>query len=302
MDNLNEVNSVRLIYFSGTGGTKRIAEAFEKELKGRGLDVAVKNLGASIQEKKDKPEEQGVSRTDLNILVYPVYALDTPRPVYDWIGSVTGNESGEKTAVISVSGGGEAWPNTGCRNGCCKALGNRGFQVVYDRMMCMPSNVLTDMGDHAAMWLIKVIPQKVSEIVDDLLAGKVRRTHYRKGFARNWLSKSERENAGKFAQGFDISDECTGCGWCARNCPMSNIEIMEPSSKPHFSDGCIICTRCIYGCPSQAIKTKGPLALKRGFDLDALERRMEGIELEPVEKCCKGWLFKGVRDYLQDKY
>lgn len=166
----------------------------------------------------------------------------------------------------------------------------------------MPANVLADTGDHAAMWLIRVIPQKVTGIVDELLEGKVRRTHFRKGPVMNWVSRSERENAGRFAQGFEISDACTGCGWCARNCPMSNIEIAEPSSKPRFSDRCVICTRCIYGCPAKAVKAKGPLALKRGFDLDALERRMEGVELQPVEKCCKGWVFKGVRDYLLGKY
>lgn len=302
MDRLKEVNRVRLIYFSGTGGTKKIAEAFEQELKSRGLAVMVKNLGESIQEKKDALPEQEIKDVDLNILVFPVYALDAPKPVYDWIGRVAGHESGRKAAVISVSGGGEAWPNTGCRNGCCKALENRGFQVVYDRMMCMPANVLAEMNDHAAMWLIKVIPQKVSRIVDELLEGKVRRTRYKKGFARNWLSRSERENSGKFAQGFEITDDCTSCGWCALNCPMSNIEISEQSSKPIFSDRCVICTRCIYGCPAQAIKAKGPLALKKGFDLDAVERRMKGVELEPVKKCCKGLIFKGVRDYLLDKY
>jgi len=301
MDHLKEVNRVRLIYFSGTGGTKKIAEAFEKELKSRGLDVMVKNLGESIQEKKDAHPEQEIKDIDLNILVFPVYALDTPKPVYDWIGSITGHEAGSTAAVISVSGGGEAWPNTGCRNGCCKALEERGFRVVYDRMMCMPANVLAGMNDHAAMWFIKVIPQKVARIVDELLEGKVRRTYYKKGFIRNWLSRSERENSGKFAQRFEITDDCISCGWCALNCPMSNIEIPEHSSKPIFSDRCVICTRCIYGCPAQAIKAKGPLALKKGFDLAAVERRMKDVELEPVKKCCKGLIFKGVRDYLLDK-
>ena len=300
MDHLNEVNRVRLIYFSGTGGTKKIAEAFEKELKHRGLDVMVKNLGESALEKKEIQPEQKIKDIDLNLLVFPVYALDTPKPVYDWIGSLAGHEARSKAAVISVSGGGELWPNTGCRNGCCEALEGRGLRVVYDRMMCMPANVLVGMNDHAAMWLIKVIPQKVSQIVDELLEGKVSRTHYKKGFVRNWISRSERENSGKFAQGFEISDGCTNCGWCALNCPMSNIEMSEQTSKPIFLDRCIICTRCIYGCPAQAINAKGPLAIKKGFDLDAVERRMEGVELEPVKKCCKGIILKGVRDYLLD--
>lgn len=302
MNHFNAVNRVRLIFFSGTGGTKRIAEAFERELKGRGLDVVIKNLGESLQEKKDSSAEQENRNIDLNILVYPVYALDAPRPVYEWIESISGSEAGRKIAVFSVSGGGEMWPNKGCRNSCCKALENRGFRVVYDRMMCMPANVLVEYNDHVVMWLLRLIPKKVTKIVDELLAGNVHRTHFRKGLILNWISKSERKNSGKFSKGFEISDDCTGCGWCVRNCPMSNIEIPEQASKPRFSDRCVICTRCVYGCPAQAIKTKGPLTLKKGFDLDAVEQRMKGVELEPVEKCCKGWLLKGVKDYLLDKY
>jgi formate hydrogenlyase subunit 6/NADH:ubiquinone oxidoreductase subunit I len=83
---------------------------------------------------------------------------------------------------------------------------------------------------------------------------------------------------------------------------MSNIEIPEQFSKPRFSDRCIICTRCVYGCPAHAIKVGGFGILKSGFDLDAVEQRMKGKELEPLEKCCKGWFYKGVRDYLLDKY
>jgi len=143
--------------------------------------VTVRNLGASIQEKKIYPEEQEAWKTDLNILVYPVYAMDAPKPVYDWIESVRGGDAGEKIAVFSVSGGGEMWPNKGCRVNCIKALEKRGFQVVYDRMMCMPANVLMEMNDHAVMWLIRAIPKKVSAIVDELLAGKTHRTHFRKG-------------------------------------------------------------------------------------------------------------------------
>jgi ferredoxin/flavodoxin len=302
MENLNEIKSVRLIYFSGTGGTKRIAEAFEQELKGRGLDVTVRNLGQSLQEKKDAPPEQERGEMDLNILVYPVYAMDAPRLVYNWIESVSSSKAGRKIAVFSVSGGGEMWPNKGCRNGCCKALESRGFQVVYDRMMVMPANVLIQYNDHLIMHLLNAIPKKASQIIDELLEGKVRRTHFGKGPVLNWVSRSERENAGKFAQGFEITDDCTSCGWCVRNCPMQNIEIAEPLSKPKFSDRCVICTRCGYGCPTHAIKSKGPFQLKSGFDLDTVVRRMEGVELQSVEKCCKGWLYKGVKDYLLDKY
>ncbi len=296
------IKCVRIIYFSGTGGTKRIAEAFEKELKNKGVRVTVRNLGATLQEKKEAATESEYGAIDLNILLFAVYGMDAPRPVYDWIDSVTGAEAGEKIAVLSVSGGGEMWPNKGCRKNCCKALESKGFQVVYDRMMCMPSNIFITYTDHLTMRLLNAIPEKASRIVDELLAQKIRRTHFKKGAVLDWISRSERENSGKYARRFTISDACTGCRWCVQNCPMSNIEIPEQFSKPRFSDRCIICTRCVYGCPAHAIKAGGFGILKSGFDLDAVEKRMKGEELEPLEKCCKGWLYKGIRDYLLDKY
>ena len=298
MEQINEFKNVRIVYFSGTGGTKRVADAFEKELKDRGCEAAVKNLGASIEEKKSAPAEPAWQKADLNIIIYPVYAADAPRPVYEWVRSTTGEAAGEKTAVISVSGGGEGWPNTGCRQDLCKALEERGFQVVYDRMLCMPANVLAQESDHAIMWMLRVIPQKVSGILDELLAGKVKRTGHKKGPLMRWMSKSEQANSGKFGQSLKVSDDCTRCGWCVRNCPTQNISITGPSEKPKFSDRCIICTRCFYGCPAKAIKAGGPLPLKKGFDLDAVERRMEGVELMPIKQCCKGIAFKNVRNYL----
>lgn len=302
MENRNKIERAGLIFFSGTGGTKRVADAFEKQLEDRGINVVVKNLGMSLQEKREAAGEAEIKDMDLNILIYPVYAMDSPRPIYDWIGGVTGDEAGKRIAVISVSGGGEMWPNKGCRNGCCEALERKGFDVVYDRMMVMPANVLISYNDDLVMQLLNAIPKKAAQIVDDLLAGDVRRTHFRKGPMLRWVSRSERENSGKFAQGLEITDACTSCGWCVRNCPMQNIDIPEPASKPKFSDRCVICTRCVYGCPCGAIKAKGPLALKHGFDLNEVERRMEGMELKPVEQCAEGWYNKGVRDYLMDRY
>jgi hypothetical protein len=62
-----------------------------------------------------------------------------------------------------------------------------------------------------------------------------------------------------------------------------------------------MCFRCVYGCPSHALHSKNFMVLKGGFDLAAVERRIQGVPLPPVEKCCKGWAWKGVRKYLLDQ-
>ncbi|MDD2190847.1 MAG: EFR1 family ferrodoxin [Eubacteriales bacterium] len=296
-----EIKDVRIIYFSGSGGTERIAKAFEKELTDRGIEVIVKNLGAPLKERMEAHAEQDLLVADLNILIFAVHAADAPKPVYDWIRSTGCAEAGRKIAVISVSGGGDMWPNKGSRNHCIKTLEEKGFEVTYDRMMCMPSNVFIEYNDHLIMRLLNTIPGKVSLITDDLLKGKILRSHFKKGAILNRISESEQKNAGKFARKIRITDACTTCGWCERNCPTSNIKISEITARPEFSDRCVICTRCIYGCPARALRYDGAIILKNGFDLNAVERRMAGVEPDQMEKCCRGLLYKGVKKYLSEK-
>ncbi len=82
------------------------------------------------------------------------------------------------------------------------------------------------------------------------------------------------------------------------HCPVKGIEM--DSGKPYFLDQCILCLRCIYGCPNKAIRVKIFPVLKEGFNLKDLENRMHQVELKPIEKCCKGLFWIGVKKYLLD--
>lgn len=316
---MNEIKRVEVVFFSGTGGTKRIAEAFISELKRRGKTVTLKNLGAGrmteskgemIQsewvvqsaESAQSSPGNGSAEPELYLVVYPVYAFDAPKPVYYWAETIAKEAAGKLAAVISVSGGGEVWPNTGCRFNFCRRLEEKGLRVIYDNMMCMPANMMAEVSDHLAMQLIRAIPEKVDHTLNDIFSGRVKRTRHRKSPLRNYLTNLENQNSGRFAQELELAEDCKGCGWCARNCPMENIAISEQTRKPVFSDHCTICMRCVYGCPQHALHSKSSMVFKKGFDLDALERRMEGVALEPVEKCCKGIAFIGVKNYLLGKY
>lgn len=284
---------VEIIFFSGTGGVKRIANAFNQELLSRGLEVRMSNLDAASMVKNSSQSDVSA---DLILLLFPVHAFDAPDPIYEWIRKTPRNKN--KIAVISVSGGGEAWPNTGCRNNCCKELERKEFKVVYDQMMCMPSNWVFNINDHAAMWMLRVIPEKVNRILEDIFAGNIKRTNYKMGFFRSYITGLEKKSAKKFAKGLKIENSCTGCGWCVKNCPVNNIEMKE--QKPIFKDSCTMCFRCVYFCPTHAIKSDSFQILKSGYNLDDVEKRMSGVELEPIEKCCKGIFWGAIRQYLLD--
>lgn len=45
---------------------------------------------------------------------------------------------------------------------------------------------------------------------------------------------------------------CTGCGACARRCPVGNITL-DPDRRPHWGRECILCLYCEMICPEEAI-------------------------------------------------
>lgn len=285
--------SVQIVCFSGTGGARRVAEAFAKDMEGRGIEArltALEQPGAGEKEIQAKP-------ADLLILVFAVHAFDAPAPVYAWAESA--GLEGVRAAVISVSGGGDHWPNTGCRNAICAALERRGAEVFYEKMMVMPCNWVIPIGDAAAMHLVSAVPDKVKKILDAVLAGRTRRTRSKMGFARAWVTKKEKQGTRKFPETISVCEDCKGCGWCARNCPTGNIGIKD--GRPVFGESCVMCFRCVYGCPSRALQSKNFMVLKGGFDLDGLEKRMRGVPLPPVEECFKGRMWKAVREYMLDE-
>lgn len=51
---------------------------------------------------------------------------------------------------------------------------------------------------------------------------------------------------------FHADDGCTGCGTCARTCPMANIT-ME-NGRPEWGSACAGCLRCYHICPRHSVR------------------------------------------------
>lgn len=61
---------------------------------------------------------------------------------------------------------------------------------------------------------------------------------------------------------FYVTDECTGCGYCAKNCPCQAIIMVD--NKPVWKENCSFCLKCIHSCPAQALQNgKGTLKRSR---------------------------------------
>lgn len=50
---------------------------------------------------------------------------------------------------------------------------------------------------------------------------------------------------------FNVNDSCNGCGKCAKECPLKNINMVE--GRPVWNGNCTNCMSCYHHCPNNAI-------------------------------------------------
>lgn len=286
---------MQIAYFSGTGGTKRVAACFNEALRQRGCSTLLTPL--DLSDDKSGMGSDVLPETEILFVIFAVHAFDAPEIVYSWMKRISSYQ--KKTVVISVSGGGEVWPNTGCRSNVIEALEHKGYDVVYEKMMCMPCNWVTPMNDEMAMWLLNALPEKAQKIVECVLSGQRRRTHHKKGKLQNSITELEKKGVKDFGKTIAVSNACTSCGYCSKICPVQNISIKD--GKPNFQSRCLMCFRCIYACPAKAMSSKNFMVLKKGFSIRDTEKRMKDKALSPIKKSCKGLFWIGVRKYLTDR-
>lgn len=101
-----------------------------------------------------------------------------------------------------------------------------------------------------------------------------------------------------FGKRIKANENCNGCGWCEKACPRANIALVN--GTPAFNNNCLLCLKCIYGCPQRALEPGiGKfIVIKQGYNLNAIEKNNQRDELDSVEKLAKGYLWKGIKEYL----
>lgn len=280
----------RIAYYTGTGGTKIVAECMADTLKEQGIltELEVITTGVHIKE----------LTFDRLIILFPVHAFNASDSVYRWIDNL---ELVDKlqTTVISVSGGGEVFPNKACRISTIRKLERRGYEVTYEKMIVMPSNWVVAIPDSISLMLLDVLPSKVNDIIRDVSSDVRLRSKpnlLNRCFSR--MGEIEKPAAKLLGRYIKVDSTCNGCGKCSRSCPADNIT-ME-SNRPHFKNTCHLCLRCFYNCPHKALKLRiGKfILLKEGYHLEELRKQLPIIDKVDIEELTKGIMLSGVRKYL----
>lgn len=283
---------ILLSYYSGTGGTAMAAQQFKEAFLEKGSSCTLHHItnGAS-----SKLEDHGML-----VLLFPVHAFNAPHAVYQWIDALAVVKD-IPAVVVSVSGAGEVSPNTACRVQSIQMLQKKGYQVVYDTMLIMPSNWATALEEPLAVCLLKVLPDKVKHITEDILAGKVVKGN---PLAMDRLiskaGKLETFGGRMWGRTIRPQENCTGCSWCSKHCPAGNITMQN--GRPEFGKKCHMCMKCVYGCPEKALKPKvfEFFVIKEGYDLKALSKKLDLYSVEEVRNSEVAAMWSGVQKYLEE--
>jgi len=279
-----------LAYFSGTGCTKAVCDCFEEQLLNVGIDCTKINMVTCKQ--------LDVEEADILIIFSPVYAFRLASITEKWVKYLPRVQN-KSAIIISVSGGGEVSPNTACRVQCKRLLKRKGYKLLYEKMIVMPSNFAIQAEQNLNLDLLRILPYKVNNIILDILSGKERITSPKfqdRFFAV--IGKAEHLGARFFGASIRATQNCNKCGLCIRNCPQKNIKMVN--GLPKFGFHCMWCLKCIYNCPCKAL-LPGILkfsVLKSGFDLKKMNEKSKEKPGDLEYRHYKNILWQGTIDYL----
>ena len=270
------MKNIRIDYYTGTGGSEWVARLLADKLKSDNRNVAVNRIyRANIKDME-------TLETDYYILIFPVHSFCAPKPVYEWVEHLVGNHC--KTAVISVSGGGNVITNTARRCKTVKLLKKSNFNVIYEEMVRMPNNWMKAPNKKNYTHILSKLPKKIDQIAQTVISEQRRgKIIYWIDYLISALGEAEKGGTYKFGNGIKVLDACTGCGLCAKNCCSSNIQIeRELHTKPKFGNQCDMCLGCVYNCPQKALQpTWGAFQVdKNGYNLRLMRQNVDDVAEE----------------------
>lgn len=217
------------IYFSPTGGTKKVADTLAKNLFESYQEINLCKNAPSLQLKED----------DICILSVPSYGGRVPAIALEALRPLSGN--GAKAILVCVYGN-RAWEDT--LTELQDALEGQGF-------LCVAA--IAAVAEHSIFRQFaagRPDAADCSQLAD--FAKQIRQILEKKAYGNLTLAGSH--GTYKVYNGVPLlpqaGDACTSCGLCAAECLAHAIDAANPQTVE--KEKCISCMRCVSVCPQQA--------------------------------------------------
>lgn len=270
-----------IILFSGTGNTRHCAQLLAERLGGE----SVYELNAEDLLHPDRFILPVETHTRRLIWMFPVYTWGIPPVIADLIAAMPNNAALRELPHFMVVSCGD---DCGDTDGQWRQLMlHRGWRAAEAYSVQMPNTYVCLPGfdvDSVDITLqkLKAAPERIGRIAGAIQAFPAEpspRTDVSKLFVRGgwaWIKSHLVYPAfrrwGLTTRPFKTTVSCTGCGLCARRCPMDNITITD--RRPVWGKHCTQCLRCYHICPWHAI-LYGPASRRKGqYTFAAFEKRI----------------------------
>ncbi len=235
-----------IYYFTGTGNTLKIARDIAQELD----TEAIIPIAKSIKSKK------AASSADIIGIVCPVYCLDVPEIVKEFIKKMDLKEGAYVFGIV----------NCGAQAGNSlysveKVLKENNINLDAGFVFYMPDNSIafpTELEKYSSMFVNE--QKKVKEISRIIKSRKSMGIEKSESIRGKILASKFVSNISKMVF-YDVmgvrnktndKDKCNNCGLCEKVCPTENIKFNN--SEYIWGKNCEQCFACIHWCPNKAVK------------------------------------------------
>lgn len=232
-----------MLYFSGTGNSRYIANLFSQKT---GAECY------SIEEKMDF--RKAIEAHETLAFCYPIYGSYVPRIMREFVATYTDKLKDKKVIIFCTQ---LMFSGDGAR--VFTDLLPEGYgEVIYAEHFNMPNNICNvnlfrvRNGEETKRY-IKIAQKKMEHVVQDLNKGKIKKRGFNK--VSHYLGKSQSafwpEVEERSKASVKVDEDCIQCNKCVKLCPMKNLKLEDNAIQQ--KNNCILCYRCVNACPKKAI-------------------------------------------------
>lgn len=276
-----------MFYFSGTGNTEFISKLIRDNMTKYIIDLF------RVEDILNGVIKVNINGYDIIGIGFPSYGFNPPKIVLDFSKKLS--QVNYKKVFLFLTCAGPCYLNDVAFFGIKNILRRKGYVIIYEKVICMPANVLLKYDDEIVKRIydaaIKRVEIMTKDISDNIM--KVRNDRFLPYLFQWLLFFIERVSIKTVPLDFTVGEECNKCMKCVQICPRRNIII---KAKVKRGLKCEACYRCVYSCPQKAIKGRlyNIVIFKEGYNIEKLFEKCKDIEIKTQLK----GIYKTIESYF----